>query len=703
VPSAVRAEDSVDPFTEADEADLFRTEQRVVTVASRTAQSVREAPSIVDVLTDREIRARGYRTLGDLLRSMAGVYVSTSQEGRSLAWFRGVVSPDNNRFLILVDGVPWYDGIYTHGWIDEYLPLESVKQVEIIKGPGSAVYGTNAFAGVINVVTYRAQDLQGGFVRAIAGSDGRIGASAVMAEQLKAGDRTAEVRASVRLFDADGDGLEVNPKGQRNVTGTNPRRGIAGKIGLTFEGFDFNLDVIDYRHTYLTQPQDEALDILLQDDDTFWLGYRNVMAQASYQLRLGAIGTLRPHLWWQSYDNSSHYAYFGSPSTTSPSAGEYETELKYTLVEAEKISQRWGGGVDLDLRPGPRNHTVAGTGVDITRVSSLVDNNFVDSTGEPTKPSSFIVRDPNAQILDAFGFIQHTFTAAGWLQFTGGARLDWHSYFGTFASPRAGVLLIPNDVFVLKALYGRAFRAPTARELLVSVGIDDEGSNQFVAGNPDLRPETIDTVELEASFNPNPGIEFRAAGFASFLNNEINSVYVEGGTRNLGDYYYANQGATNIIGAEAEARYAIANWDLESSLSWTQATNTTMNRTQYGFPPLMAHGVVGYALLDQVRLRVLADWFSAQPRQQWTPNSKLGDGPAYGLVHAGLATDALADGRVRVDVSVRNLLNTQYETLIYSDEADATTTNDQGQLVPKYPRDIQGEGRTFVVGVEVPF
>jgi iron complex outermembrane receptor protein len=127
-----RAGTVVDPFQEPDEADAFAVEEQMVTVASRYAQTARQAPSIVTVLTDREIRERGFLTLSDLLSSVSGVYTTMAPEGRSLAWFRGVISPDDNKFLLLVDGLPWYDGVYTHAWIDEYLPLENVRQVEII-------------------------------------------------------------------------------------------------------------------------------------------------------------------------------------------------------------------------------------------------------------------------------------------------------------------------------------------------------------------------------------------------------------------------------------------------------------------------------------------------------------------------------------------------------------------------------------------
>src|SRR5688572_28610764 len=108
---------SVDPFEEEDESELFRFEEQLVTVASRYAQTVRKAPSIVAVITAEQIRERGYRTVSDALRELPGIYIWKSTEGRDLAAIRGVVSADNNKLLMLVDGMPWYDGVYTHGFI----------------------------------------------------------------------------------------------------------------------------------------------------------------------------------------------------------------------------------------------------------------------------------------------------------------------------------------------------------------------------------------------------------------------------------------------------------------------------------------------------------------------------------------------------------------------------------------------------------
>jgi iron complex outermembrane receptor protein len=696
------AKEPVDPFTEPDDADLFRAEQRVVTVASRSAENVRDAPSIVTLVTDKQIRERGYRKLSDLLQSIPGVYVSPAQEGRSVAWFRGVVSPDNNKFLLLVDGVPWYDGVYTHAWIDEYLPLEIIKQVELIKGPGSAVYGTNAFAGVINVVTYRASDLHGGFVRGVVGNDGRRGLSAVYAEELGTGRLPVELRAHARALQIDGDGLDANAEGERNVVGTAPRQALSASFDLLVAGLRAKVDVIDYQHTYYTQPQDSALGVILQDDDTFWLAYRNTMASLSYAQRLGSWGTLTPSVYHQRYDNSSHYAFFSDPETVQADDGTLSTTLKSTLVEAEKLTSAYGGGLSFEARPNTRNHTVAGAGIDVVRVLKLRDDTFQDGEGVAQEPSGFSVRDPDAQISDMYVYAQHTLNAAWWLQLTAGGRVDLHSYFGPFATPRAGVLFIPSDVAVLKLLYGRAFRAPNARELLVTVTQDDEGVNNFVAGNEKLRPETIDTVEAEVTVNPLRAMELRVAGFGSFIRDEISTL--KGPSDGpLGTDFYGNSGQTNILGAEAQWSWTPGAWTVDLSGSATAAQDVSDDREQYGFPPLMGHAVLGRELVAGVRLHLLADTFGRQPRAEWAPQSKLPDGDPYTLLHLGLATEELGGSRVRADVSVRNLLGAEYATMTFYDQANATTTNDAGRTVARYPNDLQGEGRTIQVGLELPF
>ncbi|MDP2313184.1 MAG: TonB-dependent receptor [Pseudomonadota bacterium] len=687
----------VDPFTEPDDADLYRLDEKIVTVAARYAQTVRDAPAIVTVLTDRELRERGFRTLSDALRSLPGVYVTSTKESRKLAWFRGVISADDNKILLLVDGVPWYDGVYTHAWIDEYLPLENVRQIEIIKGPGSTIYGTNAFSGVINVVTYTAAELSGGFVRVLGGTAARRGVSAVVGQPFEVGTAQGGITAYARYYEADGDGLDISPRGNANVSGDDPKRAINAGVKLTLGDFSLRWDGVDYRHTYYTNDQDDPFDVLLMGEQDFWLQYHDQQAAASYALKLGPSVTITPRVAWRRHDDPGQYAFFGSPVTTAVTddagATTYTTGWDTTLVETFKLTQAATFGVDLEARPVPAHVIVGGVGGEALFVERIADVYYEDLSHDGIEGR--YEADP-ATLWGLWAYAQDTWTALPFLEITAGARVDYHGTYGAFPSPRAGILLLPSDAVSLKVLYGRAFRAPTAREWLVHVSSDEEGKNDFTAGNPDLLPESINTVETELSVSPSRDVKLRAAGFYSSITGEINKVTVET-PGPLGDDYYDNSGGSDIFGGEAEATVTLGAFDLDGSYSYTWATDRDTGYQQYEFPAHMAHARVGWRLLDAIRASLLLDVIGPRTRASWSPDAGAQDAPAYALLGAGLATDALG-GRVRVDLAAYNLLDTQYSTWLYRDDANETSNGE-----PKYPVDPAGEGRTIQVGVEVAF
>ena len=134
--------------------DLFELGDTVVT-ASKYEQKISDAPAIVEVFDRSLIDATNAQTISEVLRYFTTIHVNLSPESRDLAWVRGAASEDNNRILVLIDGIPFKDGFYNHGYIDEYLPLHMVKKIEIIKGPGSSLYGANAFAAVINLISFK--------------------------------------------------------------------------------------------------------------------------------------------------------------------------------------------------------------------------------------------------------------------------------------------------------------------------------------------------------------------------------------------------------------------------------------------------------------------------------------------------------------------------------------------------------------------
>ena len=144
--------------------ELMEVKVDTVFGASKHEQKVTEAPSAVSIVTADDIKQQGYRTLADVLRSVRGVYV-TYDRGYNVIGMRGMNIPGDfgGRLLITVDGHRLNDPIYdaASSGMDFLLDVDLIERVEVIRGPGSSLYGNNAFLGVINVVTRKGRDVNG--------------------------------------------------------------------------------------------------------------------------------------------------------------------------------------------------------------------------------------------------------------------------------------------------------------------------------------------------------------------------------------------------------------------------------------------------------------------------------------------------------------------------------------------------------------
>lgn len=700
--------DPIDPFTIPDEAQSFRQERQVVTVAARYAQTIEEAPSIVRVITADDILQQGFRTLSDVLRTIPGVYVASSKESRQLGWFRGSISSDNNKILLLINGIPWYDGVYTHAWLDEYIPLFHVEQIEIIKGPGSAIYGTNAFAGVINVVTSERSAAQGSRFHLSAGGYARREVGAHFNELVT---ENVRIGGYARYMESDGEGLETTPKGDPNLIASNPKRAINGGVSLQWNGFDLRYDFVDFRHTYYVNPQYDAWQVLLESSDEFAFLYHNDFFSLQYSQDFGAIN-LKPYLFAQSYDNDSAYAFFQEPDSSIETGTQNPRSMGLpsvrrdvqdsplflrTIVDAPKYTLHYGAGIEGSVKPSFDHHTVFGVGVDSTEVIQIEDLVYQNGSSSPLEPSNFSA-PPGSSITDIFSFVQHTWTATWWLELNAGIRVDMYNDSSPFFSPRLGFLMVPYSNTSIKLLYGRAFRAPNAREWLVRLTPDEDGDTPYTNGNPDLVPESIDTIETEATAALSGTIKFRTSMFYSLIQNEINKVAAVQVDPDLGRTYYGNVGTTTIFGGEAEFEWKPSNFLGVLNYSFVHSTNENTGFQTYEFPPHMGHMRLGWNLGRSVWLTFRTDAYGPRPRAQWTSGtSELPDGDPFALCH--LTASALKlKNNLRVSASILNIFDQNHKYLVYQNDATEVKNGS-----PKYPYDMSGEGRSIYVSATSDF
>ena len=144
--------------------ELMQTKVSTVYAASKREQSVSEAPSSVTIITSEDIKQYGYRTLADVLRSVRGFYISYDRVYNFIG-VRGINRPGDfgGRVLITVDGHRLNEPIFDQAFNGGEFPLDVdlIDRVEIVRGPGSALYGNNAFFAVINIITRRGRDVDG--------------------------------------------------------------------------------------------------------------------------------------------------------------------------------------------------------------------------------------------------------------------------------------------------------------------------------------------------------------------------------------------------------------------------------------------------------------------------------------------------------------------------------------------------------------
>ncbi|BDI28661.1 TonB-dependent receptor [Capsulimonas corticalis] len=147
----------------SEDMELLLSDQVIVTTATKTAGRVSDSPAALTVITEDQIRASGARTLTALLRSAPGVDVMDVNSSQSNVSIRGFNDQFSNKLLVMVDGRSIYQDFYgAVFWQQEPLLLSRIKQIEIVRGPGSTLYGANAFSGVINIITKTPQEIAAG-------------------------------------------------------------------------------------------------------------------------------------------------------------------------------------------------------------------------------------------------------------------------------------------------------------------------------------------------------------------------------------------------------------------------------------------------------------------------------------------------------------------------------------------------------------
>ncbi len=522
------------------EEDYYRTDRLLLT-ATGNLQSLHRAPAVASVITAEEIEQMGATSLDEVLESVPGLHVGISTKNRMAPLYsiRGIHTSINPQVLLMVNGLP-VTYTYTGGRPETFkMPMTAVSRVEVIRGPGSAVYGADAFAGVINVITKKSYEMDGTAMGIRGGSFDSRGAWLQHGGKLGSWD----VAMTLEHTASSGDPDRIVDSDLQTLLG--PAASLApGEVDSNYKIWDGSLELSrgNWTMRFWNWLQDEgglglgvaqalaplnnekferfqadvtyrAEDILPEWDMSARLSYVYMYDDAFLHLLppgaavpVGADGNI-------DFVNPVGAVSFPDGIIGNPSIVEHQSGLDLTAFYSGLNKHLWRFGTGfkymVDITEESKNFG-PGTALDGGAPPPVQDGTMTDIS-----QADIFMQNQRRQI--AYCSIQDEWSFAKKWQLTGGVRFDHYSDFGNTVNPRAALVWETTPTFTSKLLYGKAFRPPSLVEQFAT-------NNPSAQGNPDLEPETIETYELAFDYQATPSLRLMLNLFAYEVEDLIEMV-----------------------------------------------------------------------------------------------------------------------------------------------------------------------------------
>ncbi|WP_338416356.1 TonB-dependent receptor [uncultured Sphaerotilus sp.] len=583
-----------------------------ITGASKYEQKQSEVAAAVSVISRPEIRAFGWRTLDEALASLPGVHTTYDRQ-YAYVGTRGFGLPGdyNTRLLVTINGNRLNDVVYDQAYIGRDFPVDMdlVERIEFLPGPGGAVYGQNAMFGVVNVVTRSGADLGGTELAAAAQSPQRLREGRVSwGRRLDSG---MDVLLSVS-------GLHARGEDRFHTFGASGLSGVAA-------GLDGERDQ-EFLARVASGPW--AFDVVhgaRRKDDPTGAGQSDPLVAGQFEADRFDLAHLQYsdrfadgalHVLGRLFTGEQRFRgrfIYGAPF-------EGATASSWRGAELRLLSDAWAG------------HRL-----------------MVGLEGQDNRRSEQVVRDLASPANDVrvsipgyrLGlYVQDEWHVCDTLVSTLGLREDRNDRTGTKASPRVALVWRPASYTTIKALYGRAHRAPNAYER-------DFGDGVSLTANPRLGGERIDTLELMADRRVGRDLTLRGTLYRWTMRDLVTL----GTDPVTGLPQYQSGEAVRAKGVELSAdKTWAAGVRLRGSVSLQNASYAS------GAPLLNAPAALGKfnlsAPLPWAGLHAGVEWQAERPRLS-ADGTRLG---GSAITHLHLRTDTLAPG-LELSLGIRNLFD----------------------------------------------
>ena len=621
--------------------EMYYKTDRLLLTATRRPIQVKDAPAIAAVISGEEIREMGARNLIDVLERIPGFGVNRGYFSLWEIEIRGLKTARSEKIKLMIDGhsmnYPVWGGA---AWAYDAISLDQVERIEIIRGPGSALYGANAFTGIINVVTQMGNDLDGTVASAGFGSFGSEKHSLIHGKQYK----DMDILASITYSDTDGAGLDVKSD-QIGQTGSTDdwAQNYDAALKVSWKNFVLNSRYLKMENgpyvgvAYALNDESKIETDQLFVDLSF---YRAINAQWAVNAKT-YIDYLDMALNWEIFPEG-HFYNLGVPGwssddsmlgTPSMKNKKYGLELG-TTYEFAKNNTLTLGLVYEKVKHYDLEHHTNFNPLTFISLGSFQDITSWGNWGVPAEREIMAV------------YLQDEWEIIEDVHLTGGVRYDHYSDFGGVANPKIGLVwsFLSNAEF--KLLYGEAFRAPNFEELYLA-------NNPATKGNSDLEPERIRTYEASLGYRPIRDVEITVSSFYNKFRDRIELV----ATSTPGLSEFQNKGEATIYGIETEAQYR---WDamrVYANYTWQRPKDDETDVLLQDVPSYRWNLGMDMGLGAHLNWNTNVLFVGDRPRAQ---NDTRDDLDSYTLVNATLIIQDLPLTNLEVRGSVYNIFNENY-------------------------------------------
>jgi outer membrane receptor for ferrienterochelin and colicins len=496
-----------------------QSEEETVVGAAKREQSLGTVASAVTVLTSDHLRRYGYRSLAEALRGAAGVFIVDDRQIERIG-VRGVqlLGDANTRILILIDGTPLNEpwAQFVDGSTALPVSLDDVARIEIIRGPVSSIYGTNAFFGIINIVTLEADKSPRAYGRTSLDSFGTFGGNAAF----NAGDINRQIRGTVSFKQRLGESLTYPDLPMTSdQTSADGGQALFGSLAVNLDRLFFQARAYQRARELPGAPYDSAIGSEQNQNQD-----RQFLAELGYTRDVTEKVTVGARVYGNQYTFTNELLRVAGPFSTEASALWYGGEVRVLADVLEK-----------------QNLLAITTGA-----------SYESTTTESTASTKPMPIETDFSIAGAY--LEASSEPLPWLAATVGARFDRNSEFTNELSPRAALFLRKGDAYGAKLLYAEGFRNPSIFEAYYD---DDARFSPALDmdGETDLSPETIRAYEVVAYGRPFTGAKLRLSAWEWRLANLLKRNPFFDPEANETRFQFQNSGTFVSRGLEMEATY----------------------------------------------------------------------------------------------------------------------------------------------------